>query len=120
MLFKLLNGEIQMVIKSYGQSGKVKLVPCSIEKNFHILDISGTHPSTGASDMRLWTKMDVQFRKQSKKNGEQAGIHVQNLLKDIVEFQEDSSVIDKKLKVFVEDIVWDTTTELTGVKTLEK
>lgn len=60
------------------------------------------------------------MRKQSKKNGEIAGIHIQGLLTDIVDFHENKDSFDNKMKSIVADIVWDTQVELTGTKNLEK
>jgi hypothetical protein len=41
-------------------------------------------------------------------------------LTDIVEFHEDKASIDQKMSSIVEDLVWDTSVELTGSKNLEK
>lgn len=61
-----------------------------------------------------------ELRKMSKKNGETAGVHTANLLNDILSFQEDKESIDNKVAAYVADTVWETTSELTGEKWLEK
>lgn len=60
------------------------------------------------------------MRKMSKKNGEIASVHTASLLTDILSFQEDKDSIDHKVAAYVADTVWETTTELTGEKWLEK
>lgn len=61
-----------------------------------------------------------ELRKQSKKNGEIAGEHVQSLIEDIIGFAEDKESLGTKVYVHVEEAVRATTCELTQGSGLEK
>ena len=63
-----------------------------------------------------------EIRQQSKKNGDIAGLHAQDLISQVLSFEDEKTKISSDCSVdeMVKNIVFETQTELTGEKMLEK